>query len=172
MSYTLCCCVTVCYNPLNPHDALKHHFKSLKNDLISWNLVVLGRKFSRNCFKNNSIFFHLPPTSSHLHPLQVENCDSNSRLVVGEDDDGKFRLERVKTRTSEGNQNNLLLVHTYTVSKDKTWLLLIVHIFSIHAHVHDYFFLILLTLKYFGINHRSQRVFFQSDITINVLAIY
>ena len=34
--------------------------------------------------------------SSHLHPLQVENCDSNSRLVVDEDDNGKFRrLERV-----------------------------------------------------------------------------
>ena len=42
------------------------------------------------------IFFNLPPTSSHLHPLQVENCDSNSRLVVDEDDNGKFRLERVK----------------------------------------------------------------------------
>ena len=35
-------------------------------------------------------------TSNHLHPLQVENCDSNSRLVVDEDDNGKFRLERVK----------------------------------------------------------------------------
>ena len=23
------------FNPLNPHDALKHHFASLKNDLIS-----------------------------------------------------------------------------------------------------------------------------------------
>ena len=32
-------------------------------------------------------------TSSHLHPLQVENCDSNSRLVV---DDDEFSLERVK----------------------------------------------------------------------------
>ena len=42
------------------------------------------------------IFFNFPPTSSHLHPLQVENCDSNSRLVVDEDDNGKFRLERVK----------------------------------------------------------------------------
>ena len=45
---------------------------------------------------NNDIFFHLPPTLSHLHPLQVENCDSNLRLVVDEDDNGKFRLERVK----------------------------------------------------------------------------
>ena len=42
------------------------------------------------------IFFNFPPSSSHLHPLQVENCDSNSRLVVGGDDNGKFRLERVK----------------------------------------------------------------------------
>ena len=41
------------------------------------------------------IFFDFSPTSSHLHPLQVENCDSNSRLVVDEDDNGKFRLERV-----------------------------------------------------------------------------
>ena len=34
----------------------------------------------------------------YLHPLQVENCDSNSRLLVGEDDDGKFRIQRVNTR--------------------------------------------------------------------------
>ena len=40
------------------------------------------------------IFFNLSPTSSRLYPLQVENCDSNSRLVVDEDDN-KFRLERV-----------------------------------------------------------------------------
>ena len=39
------------------------------------------------------IFF----TSGHFHPLQVENCDSNSRLVVDEDDNGKFRLERVNS---------------------------------------------------------------------------
>ena len=42
------------------------------------------------------IFFTFSPTSNHLHPLQVENCDSNSRLVVDEDDNGEFRLERVK----------------------------------------------------------------------------
>ena len=41
------------------------------------------------------IFFNLSPTSNYLHPLQGENCDSNSRLVVDEDDNGKFRLERV-----------------------------------------------------------------------------
>ena len=43
-----------------------------------------------------AIFFNFSPTWNHLHPLQVENCDSNSRLVVDEDDNGKFRLERVK----------------------------------------------------------------------------
>ena len=43
-----------------------------------------------------AILFYFSPTSSHLHPLQVGNCGSNSRLVVDEDDNGKLRLERVK----------------------------------------------------------------------------
>ena len=42
-----------------------------------------------------TIFINSSPTSNHLPPLQVENCDSNSRLVADEDDNGKFRLERV-----------------------------------------------------------------------------
>ena len=36
--------------------------------------------------KYMAIFFNFSPTSSHFRPLQVENCDSNSRLVVDEDD--------------------------------------------------------------------------------------
>ena len=40
-----------------------------------------------------TIFFNCVPTSNHLHPLQVENCDS--RLVEDEDENGKFRIERV-----------------------------------------------------------------------------
>ena len=43
-----------------------------------------------------AIFLNSSPTSSQLHPLQVVNCDSNSRIVVDEDDNGKFRPERVK----------------------------------------------------------------------------
>ena len=43
-----------------------------------------------------AIFFNLSLTSNHLHPLQVKNWDSNSWLVVDEDDNGKFRIERVK----------------------------------------------------------------------------
>ena len=42
-----------------------------------------------------AIFFNFSFTSNHLHTLQIENCDSNSRLVVDEDDNGKFKLERV-----------------------------------------------------------------------------
>ena len=45
-------------------------------------------------YKYMAIFFSSSPTSNHFHPLQVENCDSNSRLVVDEDDNFKFRLER------------------------------------------------------------------------------
>ena len=45
-----------------------------------------------------TIFFNFQTTSNHLHSLQVKNCDSNSRLVVDEDDNGKFRPERVKVR--------------------------------------------------------------------------
>ena len=39
------------------------------------------------------IFFKLSHTSSHLYPLQAENCDSNSRLVVDEDDNVKSGLK-------------------------------------------------------------------------------
>ena len=43
-----------------------------------------------------AIFLNYIKSSSSHHSLQVENCDKNSRLVVNEDDNGKFRLERVK----------------------------------------------------------------------------
>ena len=46
-------------------------------------------------FNDYMFFFHLPPITSHLHPLQVESCDSISWLVVDEDDNGKFRLGSV-----------------------------------------------------------------------------
>ena len=55
-------------------------------------------------YQHMVIFFNFSPTSSHLRLLQVENCDSNSRLVVDEDDNGKFRPERVK-----GQQESMVL---------------------------------------------------------------
>ena len=43
-----------------------------------------------------TIFFTFPPTSNHLHPLQVNNCDSNSQLVMDEDDNVKSGLKGLK----------------------------------------------------------------------------
>ena len=52
--------------------------------------------FTKLAYQYIGIFLNFSTTLNHLHPLQVENCDSNSRLVVDEDDNGNFRLERVK----------------------------------------------------------------------------
>ena len=57
-----------------------------------------------------AIFFNFPPTSNHFYPLQVENCDSNSRLVVDEDDNGKFKLERVKLSHNHYRDPQLIFV--------------------------------------------------------------
>ena len=74
------------FNPLSPHDALMHHFTSLKTDLIFLQPRVLEREFHETGLPIQDNFLYILPTSNHLHPLQVENCDSNSRLVVDEDD--------------------------------------------------------------------------------------
>ena len=47
-----------------------------------------------------------------MHPLHVENYDSNSRLVVDEDDNGKLRLERLKV---------LLTIITILIRFISTW---------------------------------------------------
>ena len=54
-----------------------------------------------------AIFFNFSPITSNLLLLQVENCDSNSRLVVEENDNGKIRLERVKKSFLEGSHLSL-----------------------------------------------------------------
>ena len=61
--------------PLNPHDALKHHFESLKNDLISWNLGVLKRKILWNCLKITVYVFI-------CHQLQVIFIHFKSRIAT------------------------------------------------------------------------------------------
>ena len=85
-----------CFNPFSPHDASKHHFTSMKADLISPQLRGFRRKISMKLFHQHmaklTIFFNLSPYWSHLHPLKVKNYASN---VVDEDDHGKFRPERV-----------------------------------------------------------------------------
>ena len=64
-------------------------------------ISALTKGFRTTIFMNlvyqyMTIFLTFPTTSNHLHPLQVENCGSDSRRVVDEDDNGKFRPERVK----------------------------------------------------------------------------
>ena len=46
-----------------------------------------------------AILFTFSPTPNHRHPLQVENCDSNSRLVVDEEDNGKSGLKVLRHET-------------------------------------------------------------------------
>ena len=58
-------------------------------------------------YKYMAIFINFSLTLNHFHPLQVENCDSNSRLVVDEDDNGKLRLERVKADVPETTLDNI-----------------------------------------------------------------
>ena len=62
-----------------------------------------------------TIFYIFSLTSNHLHPLQVENCDSNSRLVVDEDDNGKFKIERVKLTSTVGynDKRNISVLQGY-----------------------------------------------------------
>ena len=83
-------------NPLSLHDALKYQFTSLKKILNFPTNKGFRTKISMKLvYQYMVIFFTFSPTSNHLHPLQVENCDSNSQLVVDEDDNGKFRLQKV-----------------------------------------------------------------------------
>ena len=49
--------------------------------------------FMKLVYQCMAIFFSFSPTSNHLYPLQVENCDSNSRLVADEDDNVKSGLK-------------------------------------------------------------------------------
>ena len=54
-------CIVI-FNPLSPHYALKHHFTSLKTDLIFLQPRVLERKFSWNWFTNTLQFsFNFKP---------------------------------------------------------------------------------------------------------------
>ena len=64
-----------------------------------------------------AIFFNFSPTLNHLHPLQVENCDRNSRLVVYDDDNVKSGLKRLKhpdpLKNHFASLNNDLIPYTW-----------------------------------------------------------
>ena len=87
-------------NPLSPHDALNTSFYIPENRLNIPTIRGYRTKISTKLVDQYIIFVNFQTTANHLHPLQVDNCDSNSRLVVDEDDNGKFRLERVEDSLS------------------------------------------------------------------------
>ena len=62
-------------NPLNPHDASKHHFADLKNDSISFKPMGFRPIFLMDQLNNNNIFLAFSTHFKSSHPLQVENCD-------------------------------------------------------------------------------------------------
>ena len=47
-------------------------------------------------YQYTAVFINFLPTFNDFYPIQVENCDSNSRLVLDENYNDKFRFERVK----------------------------------------------------------------------------
>ena len=60
-------------------------------------------------------FFNSQTTSYHLHPLQVDNCDRNSRLVVDEDDNVKSGLKGLINRTYRCLAGQVLLLISHVV---------------------------------------------------------
>ena len=82
--------------PFKPSRCIKASFYNPENRFNFPTTDCFRKKISMKLFyQYMTILFNFSPTLHHLHPLEVENCDSNSRLVVDEDDNGKFRPERV-----------------------------------------------------------------------------
>ena len=104
------------FNPLSPHDALKHHFTALKTYLIFLQLEVLEKKFHENGFSIHKKFSLIFKPHQIIF-IQVENCDSISRLVVDEGDNGKFRLERLNNVSRPILPSLIMLYHVYGPSK-------------------------------------------------------
>ena len=72
-------------NPLSPSRCIKALFY-IHEKTLNCPTKGFGTKMSvKLVYQYMGIFFTFSPTSHHLHSLQVENCDSNSRLVVDEE---------------------------------------------------------------------------------------
>ena len=83
--------------PFKPSRYIKGSFYIHENRLDFPRTKGFRLKISINLvYQYMAIFFNVWTTSNHLRPLQVENRDRNSRLVVHEYKNGKFRLERIK----------------------------------------------------------------------------
>ena len=88
--------IKICIYPFNPSRCIKASFYIPENILNFPTTKGFSMKIPMKLvYQYMAIFFNFPLTSSHFHPLQVENCDSNSRLVVDGDNNDNFTLERV-----------------------------------------------------------------------------
>ena len=75
--------------PFKPSRCIKASFYIPENTIDFPTTRGFRRKITMKLvYQYMVIFFTFSPTSNHLHPLQAENCGSNSRLVVDEDDYG------------------------------------------------------------------------------------
>ena len=81
------------FNPLSPHDALKHHFTSLKTYFIFLQQRVLKKKFHETGLPIHGNFLYF---LNHIKSSST-TTSRELRLVVDEDDNGKCRLARVNT---------------------------------------------------------------------------
>ena len=89
------------YQPFKPSRCIKASFYIPENTPNFLTTRGFRMKISMKLvYQYTTIFFNFSSTSSHLYPLQVDNCGSNSRLVVDEVDEdyGKIRIERAKQR--------------------------------------------------------------------------
>ena len=73
--------------------------------MVQQNIILHPLKsnkgFNETVLTIDGNFLNLPPTSRHLHPLQVEKCDINSRLVVNEDVNDKLKHKRAMSSSIE-----------------------------------------------------------------------
>ena len=95
-----CIAITYIFNTLSPPRCIEASLYTIENIQDFFTAKGFKRQFFIQLFHEYIvIFFNLSPTSNHIYPLQGENCDSNSRLVVDEDGNGKGLTTRSQKTT-------------------------------------------------------------------------
>ena len=93
------------FNPFEPSRCINASFYIPENRLnFPTTKGFRTKMYMKMVYQYMVIFFTFPTTLNHFHPLQVENCGSNSQLVVDEDDNDKFRPERVNIANNSYSQ--------------------------------------------------------------------
>ena len=83
--YGICDLGNIVTQPFKPSRCINASFYILVNRLKFPTTKGFRTKISMKLvYQYMTIYLNFQTTSNHFHPLQVENCDSNSRLVVDE----------------------------------------------------------------------------------------